>query len=53
VLETFSATERAEVPTICEQAADATELLIELGLESARPRPRVVILRRVSIEEFE
>jgi PTH1 family peptidyl-tRNA hydrolase len=36
VLETFSATERAEVPTICEQAADATELLIELGLESAQ-----------------
>jgi peptidyl-tRNA hydrolase, PTH1 family len=38
VLETFSATERAEVPTICEQAADATELLIELGLESAQNR---------------
>jgi len=36
VLETFSATERAEVPTICEQAADATALLIELGLESAQ-----------------
>ena len=38
VLETFSATERAEVPTICEQAADATELLIELGLEPAQNR---------------
>jgi PTH1 family peptidyl-tRNA hydrolase len=38
VLENFSATERAEVPTICEQAADATELLIELGLESAQNR---------------
>ena len=36
VLETFSATERAEVPTICEQAADAAEVLIELGLESAQ-----------------
>src|SRR6185437_9364681 len=29
VLENFNATERPEVPTICEQAADATELLIE------------------------
>jgi PTH1 family peptidyl-tRNA hydrolase len=38
VLETFSAAERPEVPTICEQAADATELLIELGLESAQNR---------------
>ena len=36
VLENFSATERPEVPTICEQAADATELLIELGLEAAQ-----------------
>jgi PTH1 family peptidyl-tRNA hydrolase len=36
VLENFSATERPEVPTICEQAADATELLIELGLEPAQ-----------------
>ncbi|MGA7055074.1 MAG: aminoacyl-tRNA hydrolase [Mycobacterium sp.] len=36
VLENFSATERPEVPTICEQAADATDLLIELGLESAQ-----------------
>jgi PTH1 family peptidyl-tRNA hydrolase len=36
VLERFSTAERAEVPTICEQAADATELLIELGLESAQ-----------------
>ena len=36
VLENFSAAERAEVPAICEQAADATELLIESGLESAQ-----------------
>ncbi|OBK22037.1 aminoacyl-tRNA hydrolase [Mycobacterium asiaticum] len=36
VLEAFTAAERAEVPTICEQAADATELLIELGLEPAQ-----------------
>lgn len=38
VLENFSAAERTEVPTICEQAADATELLIELGLEPAQNR---------------
>ncbi|MDD4867572.1 MAG: aminoacyl-tRNA hydrolase [Mycobacterium sp.] len=36
VLENFTATERAEIPTICEQAADATELLIDLGLEAAQ-----------------
>ena len=36
VLENFSTTERPEVGTICEQAADATELLIELGLEPAQ-----------------
>ena len=36
VLETFNSNERAEVPTICEQAADATELLVELGLEPAQ-----------------
>jgi PTH1 family peptidyl-tRNA hydrolase len=36
VLENFTAAERSEVPTICEQAADATELLIELGLEPAQ-----------------
>jgi peptidyl-tRNA hydrolase, PTH1 family len=36
VLENFSAKERPEVETICEQAADATELLIELGLEPAQ-----------------
>jgi peptidyl-tRNA hydrolase, PTH1 family len=36
VLETFNATERPEVPTICEQAADATELLVQLGLEPAQ-----------------
>lgn len=38
VLEAFTAPERPEIPTICEQAADATELLIELGLESAQNR---------------
>ena len=36
VLETFSSTERTEIPAICEQAADATEILIELGLEPAQ-----------------
>ncbi|BBY14423.1 aminoacyl-tRNA hydrolase [Mycolicibacterium litorale] len=36
VLETFNATERPEVPTICEQAADATEMLIAQGLEPAQ-----------------
>jgi PTH1 family peptidyl-tRNA hydrolase len=36
VLENFSAAERAEVPTICEQAADATELLIQQGIEPAQ-----------------
>ncbi len=38
VLENFSAPERPEIPTIREQAADATELLIELGLEPAQNR---------------
>jgi PTH1 family peptidyl-tRNA hydrolase len=38
VLENFTAAERPEIPTICEQAADATELLIELGLEPAQNR---------------
>ena len=33
VLENFTAAERAEVPSICEQAADATELLVALGLK--------------------
>jgi len=36
VLENFSAVERPEVPTICEQAADATELLLSQGLEPAQ-----------------
>jgi len=36
VLQAFSTRERDELPTICEQAADATELLIELGLEPAQ-----------------
>ena len=38
VLENFAAAEKSEIPTICEQAADATELLIELGLEPAQNR---------------
>lgn len=38
VLEPFTAAERAEVPTICELAADATELLAEVGLETAQNR---------------
>ncbi|OMC12008.1 aminoacyl-tRNA hydrolase [Mycolicibacter heraklionensis] len=36
VLQAFTAREREELPTICEQAADAAELLIELGLEPAQ-----------------
>lgn len=36
VLENFSAAERKELPAICEQAADAIELLIETGLEPAQ-----------------
>ncbi|WP_066899073.1 aminoacyl-tRNA hydrolase [Mycolicibacterium houstonense] len=36
VLEAFNAAERTELPTICEQAADATELLIAQGLEPAQ-----------------
>lgn len=36
VLQPFNSGERAEVPTICEQAADATELLIGQGLEPAQ-----------------
>jgi PTH1 family peptidyl-tRNA hydrolase len=36
VLDNFTAAERAEVPTIVEQAADATELLVQLGLEPAQ-----------------
>ena len=36
VLENFTAAERPEIPTICEQAADATEMLIERGLEPAQ-----------------
>ena len=36
VLENFTAAERTEVPVICEQAADATELLLRLGLEPAQ-----------------
>lgn len=36
VLENFNSVERKEVPTIIEQAADATELLIAQGLEPAQ-----------------
>ena len=36
VLDNFTAAERAEVPTICEQAADAAELLVQVGLEPAQ-----------------
>ncbi|MDP9165391.1 MAG: aminoacyl-tRNA hydrolase [Actinomycetota bacterium] len=36
VLENFTAAERPEVGLVCEQAADATELLIQLGLEAAQ-----------------
>jgi peptidyl-tRNA hydrolase, PTH1 family len=36
VLDPFNAIERKEVPTICEQAADATELLLKIGLEAAQ-----------------
>lgn len=36
VLEPFSAKERDEVPLLCEEAADATELLIRVGLEPAQ-----------------
>lgn len=36
VLETFNSRERPELGTICEQGADATELLIQLGLEPAQ-----------------
>ncbi|MEZ0341920.1 aminoacyl-tRNA hydrolase [Mycobacterium sp. pV006] len=36
VLENFNSRERPEVGTICEQAADATELLIAQGLEAAQ-----------------
>ncbi|RFD26463.1 aminoacyl-tRNA hydrolase [Mycobacterium uberis] len=38
VLDNFTTAERVQVPTICEQAADATELLVELGLELAQNR---------------
>jgi PTH1 family peptidyl-tRNA hydrolase len=36
VLGNFTNTEWREVPTICEQAADATELLVSQGLEPAQ-----------------
>lgn len=36
VLQDFNKAERAEVPVICEQAADATELLLAQGLEPAQ-----------------
>ncbi|HKP40560.1 aminoacyl-tRNA hydrolase [Mycobacterium sp.] len=36
VLGNFTSAEQREVPTICEQAADATELLVKDGLEPAQ-----------------
>ncbi|MGZ5378579.1 MAG: aminoacyl-tRNA hydrolase, partial [Mycobacterium sp.] len=36
VLGNFTSAEWKEVPTICEQAADATELLVSQGLEPAQ-----------------
>ena len=36
VLENFNSVERKDVPTLCEQAADATELLITRGVEPAQ-----------------
>src|SRR5215475_5953646 len=36
VLDNFNAAERKEVPVICEQDADATELLVVQGLEPAQ-----------------
>lgn len=36
VLENFTTAERMQVPTICKRAADATELLVGLGLEPAQ-----------------
>ncbi|MCT7657328.1 aminoacyl-tRNA hydrolase [Mycobacterium deserti] len=36
VLSTFTSAEWKDVPTICEQAADATELLVTQGLEPAQ-----------------
>jgi PTH1 family peptidyl-tRNA hydrolase len=38
VLKPFSAAERKELPLVCEQAADAVELLLQLGLEPAQNR---------------
>lgn len=38
VLKPFSAAERKEVPVIVEQAADAVELLLRVGLEAAQNR---------------
>ncbi len=36
VLSNFTSAEQKDVPTICEQAADAVELLIAQGLEPAQ-----------------
>ena len=38
VLKPFSSTERKELDLVCEEAADAVELLLELGLEAAQNR---------------
>ena len=49
VLENFNAAERAEVPTIVEQAADATELLVQLGLEPAQNTVHAWALARACV----
>jgi PTH1 family peptidyl-tRNA hydrolase len=36
VLKPFSSVERKELPTVVEQAADAVELLLRVGLEAAQ-----------------
>ncbi|RVW02902.1 aminoacyl-tRNA hydrolase [Rhodococcus xishaensis] len=38
VLKPFSSVERKELDLVCEQAADAVELLLQLGLEAAQNR---------------
>ncbi|WP_438472251.1 aminoacyl-tRNA hydrolase [Rhodococcus erythropolis] len=38
VLKPFSSTERKELDLVCEEAADAVELLLELGLEATQNR---------------
>lgn len=38
VLKSFSSVERKELPLVCEEAADAVELLLQVGLEAAQNR---------------